>query len=244
MAASERAAHDVQALLFDVIDRALYPGHPNEVPVGLGSVLAARNRTLLTRGRLGLGSGCDAVLARDIARPRFALGWCQLLQVAAIAWAALMMTSELPFWPISPALVTSHSIKFQVDLVRCACAILPAAFLWGASFPLALAAAANPGQDSAHIVSRVYAANTVGAILGAVVTSLVLFPALGTQHTEQLLIVLSVAGAFAVLWTPTTSCRSARPEVELRPARSHEWRRIGARKRRYSLPGIELERSI
>ena len=163
---------------------------------------------------LGLGSGCGAVLARDTARPRFALGCCQLLQAAAIAWAAFMMTRELPFWPINPALATSHSIKFQVDLVRCACAILPAAFLWGASFPLALAAAAGPGQDSARIVSRVYAANTVGAILGAVVTSLVLLPALGTQHTGQLLIALSVAGAFVML-RPDEATGWAKPGLAL-----------------------------
>ncbi len=150
-------------------------------------------------GGLGLGSGFGAMLARDSTRPRFALGCCQLLQVAAIAWAAHLMSSSLPFWPIALSPDTSHGIKFQVDLVRCACAIFPAAFLWGASFPLALAAAAGGTRDSARIVSRVYAANTVGAILGAVLTSLALFPALGTQHTEQLLIALTVVGGAVVL---------------------------------------------
>ena len=162
---------------------------------------------------LGLGSGMGAVVARDTARPRFALGCCQLLQAAAIAWAMLLMTSELPFWPINSALAPSHALKFQVDLVRCACALLPAALLWGASFPLALAAA-GAAPDSAHLVSRVYAANTLGAILGAVLTSLVLLPVLGSQHTGQLLIALSAAGAFALLW-PGAAGGLTRPGLAL-----------------------------
>ena len=44
--------------------------------------------------------------------------------------------------------------------------MLPAAILWGASFPLALGAIAEPGQDSGRLVGGVYAANTVGAIVG------------------------------------------------------------------------------
>jgi spermidine synthase len=148
---------------------------------------------------LGLGSSFGAMLGRDTARPRLALGGCQLLQAGAIAWAAHMMSSALPFWPINQTADTSHWIKFQLDLVRCGCAIFPAAFLWGASFPLALAAA-DSARDSARLVSRVYAANTVGAILGAVLTSLALFPWLGTQQTEQLLIAVSVVGGAILFW--------------------------------------------
>ncbi len=47
------------------------------------------------------------------------------------------------------------------------------AILWGASFPLALAAAAWRGEDGGKLVGEVYAANTVGAILGAVGFSIV-----------------------------------------------------------------------
>ena len=50
----------------------------------------------------------------------------------------------------------------QLDLVRCLWAVLPAAILWGASFPLALASVASPGQDPARLVGGVYAANTRG----------------------------------------------------------------------------------
>ncbi len=57
--------------------------------------------------------------------------------------------------------------NFQLDLVRCFWVVLPGAILWGASFPLALASVAEPGQDPARLVGGVYAANTVGAIVGS-----------------------------------------------------------------------------
>ena len=73
--------------------------------------------------------------------------------------------------------------------VRCLWAVLPAAILWGASFPLALASVASPGEDPARLVGGVYAANTVGAIVGALVASLLLVAWLGSQHAQQMLIV-------------------------------------------------------
>jgi spermidine synthase len=101
---------------------------------------------------------------------------------------------------VNPWLSTSPWFLFQLDIVRCAWAVLPAAILWGASFPLALAAAAGPQQDPGRLVGGVYAANTVGAIGGAVLFSLVVVPALGTQGAQRTLVVLSgLAGAIALL---------------------------------------------
>ena len=50
--------------------------------------------------------------------------------------------------------------------------MLPSTVLWGASFPLALGAMARGGQDPGRLVGGVYAANTVGAIVGALATGL------------------------------------------------------------------------
>ena len=72
---------------------------------------------------------------------------CQMLLCGAIAWAAYMLTQSLPYWPINPSISTSPWFNFQLDLVRCLWAMLPAAILWGASFPLALASVADGGQD-------------------------------------------------------------------------------------------------
>lgn len=144
---------------------------------------------------LGIGSGFGSALSRGKVPPRILLGYCQILLAAAIAYASYMLAKSLPYWPINPALAKSPWFIFQVDLVRCLWTILPAACLWGASFPLALAAAASPGQDGGRLVGRIYASNTIGAIVGAIGFSLIVIPAIGTQQAQRLMIGVSAAAA-------------------------------------------------
>jgi spermidine synthase len=148
---------------------------------------------------LGLGSSLGAAIGRDLERPRIALGICQVLLCAAIAWTAYAITQSLPFWPINPSMATSPWYTMQLDFVLALWAILPGAILWGASFPLALASVASPGQDPARLVGGVYAANTVGAIVGSLGASLVLVAWIGSQHAQQVLIVTSLVAALLVL---------------------------------------------
>ena len=58
---------------------------------------------------------------------------------------------------------------------------------------------AQRGQDPAKLVGGVYAANTVGAIIGSLVASLLLVWWIGSQHAQQVLIVLSVLGGLMML---------------------------------------------
>ncbi len=161
---------------------------------------------------IGLGSSVASYVARGLVRARMALGVSQLLLVAAIAWSAYAISGSLPFWPINPGIVSSPWFLFQLDLARCLYAILPAACLWGASFPLALAAIATEGQDPGRMVGGVYAANTVGAIVGALLFSTLFIPTIGTQHGQQLLIgVAAVAGTVVLL----SLARSARATLAL-----------------------------
>jgi spermidine synthase len=153
---------------------------------------------------LGVGSGAGAWLARGVRRPRVALGWAQLLLPLAIAWTASMLTRSLPYWPINPSLSQNAWIDFQMDFVRCLWALLPATVLWGASFPLALAAVASPGQDPGGLVGRVYAANTLGAIGGALLFSVVLIPAIGTQQSQRVMIACAAAAGLLALAPATT----------------------------------------
>jgi spermidine synthase len=147
---------------------------------------------------LGIGSSAGAFLARGRA-PRVALGACQMLLTAGVAWTALMISDSLPYWPVNPSLSPSPWYTFQLDLVRCLWAVLPPACLWGASFPLALAAVAAPGQDPGRLVGGVYAANTLGAIAGALAFSLLVVPLAGTVGAERALIGLSAAAALLAL---------------------------------------------
>jgi spermidine synthase len=148
---------------------------------------------------LGLGSGVGSFFARSVTNPRAALGWCQLLLMAGLAWAAYSLTQALPNWPINPGLFVSPIYELQIDFARCLWTVLPAACLWGASFPLALAGVAAKKQDPGRLVGAVYAANTAGAIVGAILTSLVLVGWLGTQQTQRVLIGLVAVSAMLVL---------------------------------------------
>jgi spermidine synthase len=112
-----------------------------------------------------------------------------------------MIAVALPYWPINPSLAPSIYLNMHLDLTRTFWVVLPASILWGASFPLALASVAKPGEDSGRLVSGVYAANTLGAIIGSLAFALVLIPALGTQTAQRLLIVMSVLSALLVFVT-------------------------------------------
>jgi len=144
---------------------------------------------------LGIGTGIGSLLCR-LARPRLALGCCQLLAAAAIAWTAYSISASLPYWPIDPSISSNIWFNFELDLARAFWALLPPTILWGASFPLALAAAGSKPHESSKLFAGIYAANTLGAIVGALGASLILVAWIGSQRTEQAFIALSViAGA-------------------------------------------------
>ena len=148
---------------------------------------------------LGIGSALGSLAARGAADPRRALGWCQMAIVGAMAWSAAMLTQSLPYWPINVSISRSIWFNYQLDLARALWAILPAPILWGASFPLALAAVARPGRDAGRVVGTVYAANTLGAIVGALSASLLLVSWLGSQRAQQIVMAASAAAGLALL---------------------------------------------
>ena len=147
---------------------------------------------------LGVGSAAGAALGKRL-DPRVALASCQALLALAMAAAAYTMARSLPFWPIDVTLPATAAVALQLDLLRASYVVLPAALLWGASFPLALAAAIRAGEQPRRAVGRLYAANTAGAIAGALATTFVLVAAVGSQRTQQLMILASAAAAVLLL---------------------------------------------
>ena len=87
--------------------------------------------------------------------------------------------------PSDPWLSLSPWFNFELDLVRCIWAIFPAVVLWGACFPLALASLATTEQDPGRLSGRVYAANTIGSIIGSLVFSLFLIPVSAPAHQKK-----------------------------------------------------------
>ena len=148
---------------------------------------------------IGLGSSVGAALARTLDRPRVVLAWAQLSLCVAMAWTSYIVTESLPYWPVNPSIVTDFWFQFQLDLTRVLFAVLPPSILWGASFPLALASVASRDEDPARLVGGVYAANTLGAIIGSLGSSLLLTIWLGTQKSQQLMILIAAASGLLLL---------------------------------------------
>ncbi|RPJ76489.1 MAG: SAM-dependent methyltransferase, partial [Acidobacteria bacterium] len=92
-------------------------------------------------------------------------------------------------------------LNFHLDFARSLWAVLPAALLWGASFPLALAALVGRDQDPARLLGGLYAANTVGAIIGALGANIII-AAHGSQVAQQALVGIAALAALLVLAQP------------------------------------------
>jgi spermidine synthase len=161
------------------------------------------------------GSSAGSYMARRVKNPGLALAGCQIFLAATIAWTAYTLAHSLPYWPVDPWLSTDPWFNFELDLVRCAWAIFPATLLWGASFPLAMAAAVAPGQDAGRLSGGVYAANTAGSIAGALAFSLWLIPAVGTRGSESLLIVVAVFASMVVAVMLSRGLRAATLSVAI-----------------------------
>ena len=147
---------------------------------------------------IGIGSSLGSVMARGLDRPRLALGWVQMLLCGAIAWAAYTLALSLPFWPIDPSIATSPWYAFR------SISPVPSGLCCRRPFSGARASARaglgrHQGPDPGRLVGGVYAANTVGAIVGAIGGSLLMVTWLGTQHSQQALIILSGLAALLVL---------------------------------------------
>jgi spermidine synthase len=148
---------------------------------------------------LGLGSWGGSRVAQIKGTPRAWLGLSQVLLCIAVAWSAYMLADYLPYWQGNVNSNAGPWKDFQSDILRTVIAVLPAAVLWGASFPLALASVATLDEDPARLVGGIYGANTIGAILGSILFSLWFIPGFGTLGSQQLLIAFSAIAGVVVL---------------------------------------------
>ena len=144
---------------------------------------------------LGIGSFLGSWLLKKIQRPVIAFISFQSLLVVCIPYAGLSIIYLIPDLHFLPE-YQGWIVKSLDDILRCSVAILPATILWGASFPVALALTLLGQNDPGKAVGKIYAANTAGAIIGAVATSLFVIPTLGTRVAQQ---VLTWSAVFAVL---------------------------------------------
>jgi len=129
------------------------------------------------------------------------LAWLQV-GVAGLSWAAMYAYGELPFlwvWLYGQLDGSPRALWFGKLLIAMAI-MTPPACLMGASFPYLVRAAAGSPRDLSRPVGLLYGSNTLGAILGAVLGSLVMLPGLWVRGTVLWAVTVNIVGAMLALW--------------------------------------------
>ncbi len=166
---------------------------------------------------LGIGTSLGARWSRTCTRPRAAFGRCQLALVPAILWSSFAIAHVVPFgeptWIFQEHVYTNMPLHYVWDFARCLLALLPACVLWGASFPLAIATSSREGAPSDRVVGGLYAANTIGAILGAIGTGLFAVATIGTQDSNRALVLAAAVAALLLLGERQDSADTTRTSL-------------------------------
>jgi spermidine synthase len=143
---------------------------------------------------IAVGSTIGVRLARRSASVPLWLAAMLLATAISSVLAAWFTASHLPF---IVARETAAATAFEPLLLREALAmmilLMPASISLGATFTLALAAASPAIETVARDTARIYAANTTGAVAGALIAGFFLLPRFGLQDafvlTSRMLVV-------------------------------------------------------
>src|SRR5215203_2557143 len=145
-------------------------------------------------GGLALGSALAGRLAPRIKRPIAAYGWMEI-GIAAYALIVPFLFRWIDYvyaliWQqFQPGFYVFSLWRF---VLSCIVLLVPTT-LMGATLPVLAAALVNSSARNSNSVTRLYACNLAGAILGTLAAGFVLLPALGVRMT------IAVAAAMNVL---------------------------------------------
>jgi spermidine synthase len=121
--------------------------------------------------------------------------------LAALIFLGLFQHIPAVVPPILRATHESFGGLVLAQFVTSALAMLPAAIIFGFNFPAVVvlfAGSSRPDAGYSAMVGRAYAANTLGAIVGAVVTGFWLVPALGSFRVVALIAAINLLLAVAL----------------------------------------------
>jgi spermidine synthase len=138
--------------------------------IALGSALAARFAT------------SRAAAARGFALAQLGSG--------VLAWIAFRAADLLPGLALA---VGANPTAPASGAAAAGVMLLPVTLCIGATFPFGVRLLARDADDAAAVSGRVYAWNTLGSIVGAVLTGFFLLPLLGLENTALVGVVTSLA---------------------------------------------------
>ncbi len=134
---------------------------------------------------LAFGSAAGARLSRRVRQPALWLAAMLLVSAISASLVASFAASRLPL--IVASQVAAANATFQSVVLRqafeVALLMLPMTFAFGVAFPLALAIGSSGVAAAGRDTARVYVANTLGAIGGALTAGFFLVPQLGLRGT-------------------------------------------------------------
>jgi spermidine synthase len=131
---------------------------------------------------IALGSFIGTRLARRVSEPALWLGGMLVVTALSAPAAAWFAASRVPMFVASHVSAGAglESIVLQ-EALAVALLVLPTGIALGASFVLAIATATAATAEIGRETARVYVANTIGAVAGALSAGFVLIPRLGLQ---------------------------------------------------------------
>jgi spermidine synthase len=149
---------------------------------------------------IALGSFAGSRIADKTKSQTLTFAVCQLL-VACAGWLSSFLFQYLPWLNLILCDRFPESVEagYIVRFLLSGFVILPLTICIGATFPLAVRACV---RDLAHLprsVGTVYAANTLGAIVGSLLAGFAIVPLLGIERTLAVVALLNVGVAAALI---------------------------------------------
>jgi spermidine synthase len=182
--------------------------------------------------------------------------------VALFALLGYLAVNGMPAWFLRT--ITSFGFDFagmtKTKFLLSSVTLVPPALAFGATFPVAVRLAVASGRGFGARIGRVYAWNTVGAIVGSFGTGFLLLPVIGSEASLKLVVVVSLALAFGSLlaergplrlrWALPAGCVIVLVAAGLVLAPEWDRRRLGSgayfEPRRYVSPEgrLDLDRAV
>jgi spermidine synthase len=150
---------------------------------------------------IALGGGIGAALAKTRERAAQGLAAALIISAAAAAGAYLQLETLLP--ERAGLMQNVRDIGFlhlPMNALFAGLLLLPMTMAIGMTYPLAVRVLARDADDAAPASARVYAWNTLGAILGSLAAGFVLIPLLKYEGAIRVAVAASSLLGIAALW--------------------------------------------
>jgi spermidine synthase len=150
---------------------------------------------------IAVGSfGCSRFINRK-ANPMLLFAAIQLL----IFWAtifALNQFNHLPYWNLiaNRQFLNDPSMSMLVRVLLSAALLLPLTVLLGIVFPIMVKISVHQLSSVGRSIGTIYAANTIGAIVGSFIAGFALIPQVGVEKTLMLACTLNLCLSLGACW--------------------------------------------